>query len=61
MENGDSIDAWIGAGVRLLGLPLEPERRPAIRAQLEVALQLGRLVDEFPLPDDVDPAALFRP
>jgi len=34
----------------LLGLPIEPE-----------SLTAARLLAEFPLPDDVEPAPTFRP
>ena len=37
-----------------------PERIPdAVRANLEVSLRLARLVDEFPLPDETEPASVF--
>ena len=32
---------------------------PAVRANLEVSLRLARLVDEFPLPDETEPASVF--
>ena len=33
--------------------------RPAVRANLEVSLRLGRLVDEFTLPDETEPASVY--
>jgi hypothetical protein len=30
-----------------------------VRANLEVSLRLGRLVDEFALPDETEPAPIF--
>jgi hypothetical protein len=45
----------------LLGLPLEPEAAAAIAEQLAGYLALAPLLAEFPLPDDVAPAPIFRP
>ena len=40
-------------------LPVEEAWRPAVRANLEVSLRLARLVDEFPLPDETEPASVY--
>jgi len=45
----------------LLGLPLEPGSAAAIAEQLAGHLAAARLFTEFPLPDDVEPAPVFRP
>ena len=42
-----------------LALPIEDAWRPAVKANLEVSLRLARLVDEFPLPDETEPASVF--
>ena len=42
-----------------LALPIEEAWKPAVRANLEVTLKLARLVDEFPLPDETEPASVF--
>jgi hypothetical protein len=42
-----------------LALPVEEAWRASIRANLEVSLRLGRLVDEFALPDETEPAPVF--
>ena len=51
----DYIDAVAGA----LALPVDDAWKPAVRANLEVSLRLARLVDEFPLPDETEPASVF--
>ena len=51
------LAAWIVAALALL--PLEDAWRPAVRANLEVSLRLARLVDEFALPDETEPAPVF--
>lgn len=56
----DPLDALIDAAAGALELPLDPAWKPAVRANLEVTLRLGRLVGEFPLPDDAEPAPVFE-
>ncbi|MDA9407139.1 MULTISPECIES: DUF4089 domain-containing protein [unclassified Bradyrhizobium] len=55
----EPLDDYIDAVSKALGLPVEEAWRPAIRANLEVSLRLGRLVDDFALPDDTEPAPIF--
>jgi 1-carboxybiuret hydrolase subunit AtzG-like len=55
----DPLDDYIDAVSKALGLPVEDASRPAVRANLEVSLKLARLVDEFALPDDAEPASVF--
>ena len=55
----DTLDEYIDAVAEALALRLEDAWRPAIRANLEVSLRLARLVDEFPLPDETEPASVF--
>ncbi|MBC7042083.1 DUF4089 domain-containing protein, partial [Salmonella enterica subsp. enterica serovar Enteritidis] len=52
-------DDYIDAVGRALGLPIEEAWRPAIRANLDVSLKMAKLVDEFPLPDEAEPASVF--
>ncbi len=56
----DDVDKLIDAGTALLGIPIQPEWREAIRANLLVTLRLADTVDKFPLPDEADPAPVFR-
>jgi hypothetical protein len=55
----DPLDDYIDALGSVLALPIEDAWRPAVRANLEVSLRLARLVDEFPLPDEIEPADVF--
>ena len=55
----DHLDDYVNAAARALELPLEDAWRPAVRAKLEVALRLAKLVDDFPLPDDAASAAIY--
>ncbi|HEX5815885.1 MAG TPA: DUF4089 domain-containing protein [Methylomirabilota bacterium] len=45
----------------LVGLPIAPGDLPAVAVALGVLLGAARLVTEFRLPDDVEPAPVFRP
>ncbi|WP_076864405.1 DUF4089 domain-containing protein [Bradyrhizobium mercantei] len=55
----DHLDDYMNAAASAMALPLEEAWRPAVRANLEVSLRLAKLVDDFPLPDDVASAAVY--
>ena len=55
----DSLDDYIDAASKLLRLPVKDAWKPAVKANLEVSLRLARLVDEFALPDETEPASVF--
>ncbi len=44
-----------------VGLPIAPEHRPGVIQFTGMLLAHAALVMEFPLPDDVEPAPVFRP
>jgi hypothetical protein len=52
--------AWIRSSAVLLKLPLEPAWLPTIEANVEVTFRLARLIDEFPLPDESEPAPVYE-
>lgn len=53
-------DAFIDAVSASLGLEIDAAWKPAVRANLEVTLRLAKLVDEFPLPDEIEPAEIYE-
>jgi len=55
----DTLDDYIDAVAKALALPVEEAWRPAVRANLDVSLRLARLVDDFLLPDEAEPAPVF--
>ncbi|WP_322514078.1 DUF4089 domain-containing protein [Rhodopseudomonas palustris] len=55
----DPLDTYIDSVAAALGLAIDPAWKPAVRANLEVSLRLARQVDEFPLPDETEPASIF--
>jgi hypothetical protein len=59
MMAADSLDDYIDAAGQALALPIDDAWRPAVRANLEGSLRLARLVDEFPLPDETEPASVY--
>lgn len=58
----DLIDpeALIDAMTPLLGLPVGPEHRPGVAANLAVMTRLAGLVVSCPLDDREDPAAVYE-
>ena len=55
----DPLDDYIDAASRVLALPVEAGWKPQVKANLLVTLKLARLVDEFVLPDEAEPASVF--
>jgi len=56
----DPLDDFIQAAAKALDLPLEPAWQPAVKANLAVTLKHAALVAEFELPDEAEPAPVFR-
>jgi hypothetical protein len=55
-----ALDAFIEAGAKAMGLPLDPAWLPAIRANLRVTLAHGAAAGGFALPDEAEAAPVFR-
>jgi hypothetical protein len=55
----DPLDGLIDAALRVLALSVEPQWRAAIKSNLEVNLRMAKLVAEFALPDETEPAPIF--
>jgi hypothetical protein len=56
----DPIAALIAAGTQTLSLPLEPAWKDAVAFHLRLILRHAALVDGFELPDEAEPAPVFR-
>jgi hypothetical protein len=54
-------EAEVEALAALVGLSIDPAERAAVAQQLTGLLGVARLVTDFPLPDDVEVAPVFRP
>jgi hypothetical protein len=60
MQAEDTVlDTYIDAAAHMLGLPLEPAWKPAVKANLEVNLRHAAAVGEVELPDEAEPAPVF--
>ena len=51
---------FIAASARALALTVEPAWFPAVRTNLATIWKLAGLVAQFELPDDAEPAPVFR-
>lgn len=60
MLSTDHLDTYIDAAAAVLGLPIDPAWKPAVRASLDVSLKMARMVQEFPLPDEIEPASIYE-
>lgn len=60
MTQPDPLDTLIEAGAELLGIPVDPAWRESIRFNLDVTLRHAATVEGFALPDEAEPAPVFR-
>ena len=60
MTAKDLLDDLIDATAQALALPLDPAWKPSVRGHLEVTLKLAKLVEDFDLPDEAEPAPVFK-
>jgi hypothetical protein len=60
MSDRDDLDAWLDANAALLGIVVAAEWRDAVRLHLRITRDLAQRVLDFDLPDEADPAPVFR-
>lgn len=56
----DAIKALIAAAAQALGLTIDSAWRAGVKFHLRLVLDHAARVDEFPLPDDTEPAPVFH-
>jgi hypothetical protein len=56
----DNLDDIVDAAAAVLDLTLEDAWKPAVKANLEVTLRHAAVVAEFKLPDETEPAPVFK-
>jgi hypothetical protein len=56
----EALTGFMRAGTALLGLPLDAAWEASIRGHLRVTLRHAALVETFELPDEAEPATVFR-
>jgi hypothetical protein len=54
------LDEFIVSGASALGLTIDKAWMPAVRSHLEVTLRHGASVTAFALPDEAEPAPVFK-
>jgi hypothetical protein len=54
------LDDFIVAAAAALDLPLDPAWKASVKANLDVTLRHAATVAEFPLPDEAEPAPVFK-
>jgi hypothetical protein len=59
-QQRDATDAMVAAAAQAIGLPIDPAWQANVEFNLELILRHAALVDEFTLPDDAEPAPVFR-
>ena len=57
----DDVESYVERAAALIALPLSPEHKPGVVANLGRTAAIAKLVTEFPLPDDVEPGPVWRP
>ncbi len=57
----NSISDYVDIAAELINLPIDPDYRPGVIANVEAIAEIARLVTEFPLDETVEPAAIFNP
>jgi Protein of unknown function (DUF4089) len=57
----DELDRYMDAAAPLLGLTIRPEWRDGVRANLAVLFTRGSDLLAQDLPDEAEPAPVFRP
>jgi len=55
------LDVYVDAAAKLVGLPLDSEHRPGVVLNIGRIAQMAALFMEFPLPDETEPAPIYRP
>jgi hypothetical protein len=56
----DAVNALAAAGVKALAVPVEPAWHATIVFNLQLLLKHAALIDAFALPDESEPAPVFR-
>ncbi|RYE85142.1 MAG: DUF4089 domain-containing protein [Hyphomicrobiales bacterium] len=55
------VDAMIDAVAPLVQLDITEEQRPGVRLNLKTAAKMAALVAQVKLPDEIEPAPVYRP
>jgi hypothetical protein len=61
MTESTDLPQLVDLLAEILELPLQPEHRPGVIANLARTAEIAQLVMEFPLPDGIEVAPVFEP
>jgi 1-carboxybiuret hydrolase subunit AtzG-like len=56
----DAFGIVVTAASQLLALPIEPSWHTGVTFNLQLLFKHAARIDEFSLPDDIEPASVFR-
>ncbi len=59
-EPAGRVVALVSANAEALGIPIDAASRSGVTFNLGLILRIAALVDEFPLPDDIEPGPVFH-
>ena len=59
--NNEEIAEYVDRMAKLIDLPIPPEYRPGVVANMERIAEIAKLVTEFPLPEEIELAPVFEP
>lgn len=57
----DQIAEYVDLMAKLIDLPLDPEHRPGVVANMVRIAQISQLVTEFSIPNEIEAAPVFEP
>jgi len=56
-----NIEKYVEVTAELINLPLQPEHLPGVVKNFKKIAEMAKLVTEFPLPPEIEPAPKFEP
>ena len=54
------IETLVAASAQALALPIDPTWRAGVQRNLQLILTHAKIVEQFSLPDEIEPAPVFR-
>jgi hypothetical protein len=60
-QDAFDAEAYLTAAAAALNLQIEPAWKPAVLDNLQRSRQIAQAVLNFPLPDEIEPASIFKP
>jgi hypothetical protein len=59
-KKADAVETLVTAAGQALALPIDPSWRAGVTFNLQLLLKHAAQIGDFPLPDDAEPAPVFR-